>query len=1157
MRKIFSKISFYARTMFYFGLIAALVMPTQFAMADNSFVVTPASSDWAFVNDNGTTGDWTAGFQSGPAPAPLGVGSVSIKLTSAAAGIVFGAQKYQGTRLADIQSLSYSTYTNISPSAMTFQINYDPDVTNVEASTWYGRLIYEPYQNASVVNNTWQTWNMLNGGAGKWWASPNANSPVDNTCPQAVPCTLTTLLATYPNIGIRNDALSFIQFKAGSNWNGFIGNVDNFKIGIAGNVDTYDFEPLSTIYVDDSWTGVTPGTDPDGGGPATNYGVDSFDTIQEGIDAVGATGTVRVNAGTYREEPIVNKPLSLLGPNSGINPNTGTRGAEAVIQPVTEGTDPFGTCTHILYVSTSNVTIDGFTVDGDNPTLTSGVLVNGVDVDACEGIAGFEGVGNISIKNNIVKNTTYTGVDFDNYNNSNATAGNYIQNNLLTNIGNSTIGFGIGVLVYDNFYVDITNNVFTDVRVGIQTGNYFQNNPGTTGNISNNEIHAWRAGIFHNLWYSNASTVPVTNNTISVIDSTGTPRWMGILFTSFSVPTMISNNTIIATNVTQETVGYMVWNDLNPTGLMISGGSVTGADYGVWVNNYQGYGPSNGGNTSVTLNDIAISNASQTGIYIQDDPSNTNNATVHANIASVAISGSAVGILIAGSDATAAGSCNEISGNTAGLNNTTGTLLNFESNWWGAANGPSGVGPGSGDTVSANVDFTPWSVNAACTSFETATVTATVTQTSTPTVTITPTETSTVTSTSTQTPTSTPTATLTETETSTPTVTTTVTLTPTETTTATATSTSTVTATVTETVTATSTTTATATATATLTTTPTNTRTVTATPTITATATVTRTPTLTSTPVTVTINQAGTQSDPDYADSASKKLHFTAVFSEGVTGFTGSDISFAGTTLTGTITATVTETGPMNGTTYDVAVKGMLPKGTLFVSIPANKVNSAAHPSVTNQASTSTDNSVVFDYVLVEFTSTDSKDGWLLESSETSNVGGSLNSSATTISLGDDTSDRQYRGMVDFATGSIPDSAELYSINLRVVEASITGANPFTTHGQLKAEIKSPFFGTAGALQNPDFEDSPDKSACNFESVPEFIEAVGTAYRCVVFDVAYPYVNLTGTTQFRLRFATDDNDDMSADLFSFYSGDWTALGQRPRLFVKYYIPPTP
>jgi hypothetical protein len=234
----------------------------------------------------------------------------------------------------------------------------------------------------------------------------------------------------------------------------------------------------------------------------------------------------------------------------------------------------------------------------------------------------------------------------------------------------------------------------------------------------------------------------------------------------------------------------------------------------------------------------------------------------------------------------------------------------------------------------------------------------------------------------------------------------------------------------------------------------------------------------------------------------------------------------------------------------------MLPKGTVFVSIPANSANSIAR-LVGNQASTSTDNNIIVDYVLIEFTSTGSKDGWVLESTETSGVGGSLDSTATTSRIGDDASDRQYRSIVDFATGSLPDTAVFFSVNLRIIEHSITGTNPFTTHGLLKLEIKNGFFGTGSALQNPDFEDAPDKSACNFETVPEILESIGTAYRCIFFESAYPYINVTGSTQFKLRFATDDNDDMSADIFNFYSGDYGGTTQRPRLFIKYYIPPAP
>jgi len=43
-------------------------------------------------------------------------------------------------------------------------------------------------------------------------------------------------------------------------------------------------------------------------------------------------------------------------------------------------------------------------------------------------------------------------------------------------------------------------------------------------------------------------------------------------------------------------------------------------------------------------------------------------------------------------------------------NQVTTTTVNAEYNWWGDSSGPSGLGPGSGDSVSANVDYDPWSV---------------------------------------------------------------------------------------------------------------------------------------------------------------------------------------------------------------------------------------------------------------------------------------------------------------------------------------------------------------------------------------------------------------------------------------------------------------
>ena len=53
------------------------------------------------------------------------------------------------------------------------------------------------------------------------------------------------------------------------------------------------------------------------------------------------------------------------------------------------------------------------------------------------------------------------------------------------------------------------------------------------------------------------------------------------------------------------------------------------------------------------------------------------------------------------------GSCIVGNGDTAVFNSQPASQ-NAIGNWWGNASGPSGVGPGSGDSVGVNVAFDPW-----------------------------------------------------------------------------------------------------------------------------------------------------------------------------------------------------------------------------------------------------------------------------------------------------------------------------------------------------------------------------------------------------------------------------------------------------------------
>ncbi|MFC1753480.1 hypothetical protein ACFL96_08820, partial [Thermoproteota archaeon] len=61
---------------------------------------------------------------------------------------------------------------------------------------------------------------------------------------------------------------------------------------------------------------------------------------------------------------------------------------------------------------------------------------------------------------------------------------------------------------------------------------------------------------------------------------------------------------------------------------------------------------------------------------------------------------------------------NQIYSNTVGADNSGSGSVTLEQNWWGHSSGPAGTGPGSGDSVSANIDYDPWCADAGCTASE-------------------------------------------------------------------------------------------------------------------------------------------------------------------------------------------------------------------------------------------------------------------------------------------------------------------------------------------------------------------------------------------------------------------------------------------------------
>lgn len=89
--------------------------------------------------------------------------------------------------------------------------------------------------------------------------------------------------------------------------------------------------------------------------------------------------------------------------------------------------------------------------------------------------------------------------------------------------------------------------------------------------------------------------------------------------------------------------------------------------------------------------------SNEIGVLVQDSATVriTGNRILRSSVRGIDLETSAV--LLAGSD----GNC--IAGNGEGVDNTSGLVADLTGNWWGSSSGPSGVGGGTGDSVSLDV----------------------------------------------------------------------------------------------------------------------------------------------------------------------------------------------------------------------------------------------------------------------------------------------------------------------------------------------------------------------------------------------------------------------------------------------------------------------
>ncbi len=366
---------------------------------------------------------------------------------------------------------------------------------------------------------------------------------------------------------------------------------------------------------------------------------DPYSSIQAAINAAPDGATIRVAAGTYAENVSIDKPITLLGPNASVNPNTGRLGAAATVEP---GLGSSYNESSIFTVTANDVTIEGFTIQGSiNGKAKSGqsaayMLSSGVNTYAAVGVSNstnvFAGQGSnvtdvsgLTVENNIVKDFTQYGVygDTSDYAVSND---NTVMDNRISDIPENNYNFntntgysGMGVVFADGMYAQITGNTITNVAGGIQVVNYYL----AAGNsadgsayvplIDHNNVQASVVGIWDNNQYEQATGYTVSDNTIKQDDPSVSPVYnVGLLVESIqsSVSSPLMGNT-----VSRFLYGVEFANDTTSSTVTLQGGNLNANTYGVWDTNNDYLYPSTA-NTSAIVEGVTIANSKDAGIWV-------------------------------------------------------------------------------------------------------------------------------------------------------------------------------------------------------------------------------------------------------------------------------------------------------------------------------------------------------------------------------------------------------------------------------------------------------------------------------------------------------------------------------------------------------------